>query len=125
MDDLGRPLDARKLRKMLREAGIEISERNVALMLHDAGVLFGPGKAANAGGVAVSGLEMSQNSIRMAWAAEELERRLRDIMNGIHDQCVHYGQDNGQNGDQVNYVRGANVAGFRKVADAMLAYGAI
>ena len=94
-------------------------------VLHDAGVLFGPGKAANAGGVAVSGLEMSQNSIRMAWAAEELERRLRDIMNGIHDQCVHYGQDNGQNGDQVNYVRGANVAGFRKVADAMLAYGAI
>ncbi|HKK22335.1 MAG TPA: NADP-specific glutamate dehydrogenase, partial [Pseudohaliea sp.] len=90
-------------------------------VLHDAGVLFGPGKAANAGGVAVSGMEMSQNSIRMAWGAEELEHRLRDIMNGIHDQCVRYGE----NGEQVNYVRGANVAGFRKVADAMLAYGAI
>ncbi len=94
-------------------------------VLHDAGVVFGPGKAANAGGVAVSGMEMSQNSIRMAWGAEELEHRLRDIMNGIHDQCVHYGENNGQNGEQVNYVRGANVAGFRKVADAMLAYGAI
>jgi glutamate dehydrogenase (NADP+) len=98
-------------------------------VLRDAGVLFGPGKAANAGGVAVSGMEMSQNSIRMAWGAEELEHRLRDIMNGIHDQCVRYGENTGENtgenGDLVNYVRGANVAGFRKVADAMLAYCAI
>ncbi len=90
-------------------------------VFHDAGVLFGPGKAANAGGVAVSGMEMSQNSIRMAWGAEELEHRLREIMNGIHDQCVRYGE----RGGAVNYVHGANVAGFRKVADAMLAYGAI
>jgi glutamate dehydrogenase (NADP+) len=90
-------------------------------VLHGAGVLFGPGKAANAGGVAVSGLEMSQNSIRMSWAADELERQLREIMNGIHDQCVRYGE----NGGGVNYVHGANIAGFRKVADAMLAYGVI
>jgi glutamate dehydrogenase (NADP+) len=84
-------------------------------------VIYGPGKAANAGGVAVSGLEMTQNSIRLAWSAEELESRLQQIMVDIHRQCVLHGQ----NGDHVNYVKGANVAGFIKVADAMLAYGVI
>ena len=88
-------------------------------VLQNAKLLYGPGKAANAGGVAVSGLEMSQNSIRLAWTAEELENKLRGIMMGIHGQCVLHGEQDGY----VNYVRGANIAGFIKVADAMLAYG--
>jgi glutamate dehydrogenase (NADP+) len=82
-------------------------------------LLYGPGKAANAGGVAVSGLEMTQNSIRMAWTAHELEQKLRDIMADIHANCARYGQEDGY----VDYVKGANIAGFIKVADAMLAYG--
>ena len=82
-------------------------------------VRFAPGKAANAGGVAVSGLEMSQNSVRLAWTAEELENKLEEIMCSIHRQCVEHGTE----GDYVNYVKGANIAGFIKVADAMLAYG--
>ena len=85
-------------------------------------ILFAPGKAANAGGVAVSGLEQSQNSLRIAWPREELDRRLQTIMRDIHDKCRAEGTD--PNGF-VNYVRGANVAGFRKVADAMLAYGVV
>jgi len=84
-----------------------------------AGVLYVPGKAANAGGVATSGLEMTQNSMRLSWSREELDARLRVIMSGIHQQCVEYG-DNGEN---IDYVKGANIAGFVKVADAMLAYG--
>jgi glutamate dehydrogenase (NADP+) len=88
-------------------------------ILHDANVIFGPGKAANAGGVAVSGLEMTQNSIRMAWTAEELEQRLHNIMKSIHRQCLVHADDGGR----TNYVKGANIAGFVKVADAMLAYG--
>ena len=90
-------------------------------VLLDARLLYGPGKAANAGGVAVSGLEMTQNSIRMAWTSEELESKLHEIMVGIHEQCARHGQE----GDYVNYVKGANIAGFIKVADAMLAYGVI
>ena len=90
-------------------------------LLQAAKLLYGPGKAANAGGVAVSGLEMTQNSMRMAWSAEELEQRLQGIMQGIHKQCAEYGVE----GDYVNYVKGANIAGFKKVADAMLAYGVI
>jgi glutamate dehydrogenase (NADP+) len=86
----------------------------------DAQVLFAPGKAANAGGVAVSGLEMTQNSMRLAWAAEELERRLQTIMKDIHQKCVRYGEEPS---GYMNYVKGANIAGFIKVADAMLAYG--
>jgi glutamate dehydrogenase (NADP+) len=82
--------------------------------------LFGPAKAANAGGVAVSGLEQAQNSMRIAWSHEEVEGRLEDIMKGIHEQCVTYGRESG---DYVNYVKGANIGGFVKVADAMLAYG--
>ena len=86
----------------------------------DAKILFAPGKAANAGGVAVSGLEMSQNSLRMSWTSEELHTRLVDIMKAIHDRCLEYG---GTPDGHIDYVRGANIAGFKKVADAMLAYG--
>ena len=81
--------------------------------------MFGPAKAANAGGVAVSGLEQSQNALRLSWTREEVDRRLSDIMLSIHEKCARYGRENGY----INYVRGANVAGFVKVADAMLAYG--
>jgi glutamate dehydrogenase (NADP+) len=83
---------------------------------------FGPAKAANAGGVGVSGLEQSQNSLRIAWSAEEVDGRLKDIMKGIHVQCVQYG---GDDDGYCNYVAGANIAGFVKVADAMLAYGIV
>jgi len=85
-------------------------------------VLFAPGKAANAGGVAASGLEMTQNSIRLNWTSEEVDLRLKDIMVGIHNQCKKYGA--GEDG-YVNYVKGANIAGFVKVADAMLAQGVV
>ena len=88
----------------------------------DAKVLYGPGKAANAGGVAVSGLEQSQNALRISWSEEEVDQRLRGIMRSIHRRCVEYGTDNG---GFVNYVKGANLAGFVKVADAMLAQGLI
>jgi len=84
-------------------------------------ILFGPAKAANAGGVSVSGLEMSQNSQRMQWSAEEVDKRLREIMRAIHNQCVRYGQREGF----INYVDGANIAGFRKVAEAMLDQGVV
>lgn len=84
-------------------------------------VLFAPAKAANAGGVAISGLEMSQNSMRISWTCEEVDQRLQDIMKSIHDQCLQYGTD----GDNVNYLKGANIAGFVKVADAMLSYGVV
>jgi len=88
----------------------------------DAQILFAPGKAANAGGVAVSGLEMSQNSGRISWKAEQLQQLLVDIMDGIHGSCVEYGQTKG---GYCDYVRGANIAGFKKVADAMLAFGVV
>ncbi len=84
-------------------------------------ILFSPGKASNAGGVAVSGLEMTQNSIRMSWSNEELEKRLRGIMTNIHEECVRHGQEHGY----IDYVKGANIAGFSKVANAMLAYGVV
>ena len=89
----------------------------------NAKVLFAPSKAANAGGVAVSGLEMSQNAERLTWKEEELQRHLQEIMRGIHDRCVEYG--GGAQADYVDYVRGANIAAFIKVADAMLAYGVV
>ncbi len=85
-------------------------------------ILFAPGKAANAGGVAVSGLEQSQNALRLSWSREEVDTKLKAIMKEIHQNCVQYGNSND---DYVNYVKGANIAGFIKVADAMLAYGAI
>lgn len=89
---------------------------------HDAKILFAPGKASNAGGVATSGLEMSQNSLRISWTREEVDERLQKIMKDIHDSCVEYGQE--EDG-YCNYVKGANIAGFVKVADAMLAQGVI
>ena len=93
--------------------------------IHDfvkAKVLFAPSKAANAGGVAISGLEMSQNSARITWEEEELQKRLRNIMADIHTSCVEYGSTDS---DYIDYVKGANIAGFIKVADAMIAYGVV
>lgn len=84
-------------------------------------ILFAPGKASNAGGVATSGLEMSQNSLRLSWTREEVDEKLHNIMKSIHSACVKYGAD----GDTVNYVKGANIAGFVKVADSMLDQGVV
>jgi len=84
-------------------------------------ILFGPGKAANAGGVAVSGLEMSQNNMRLSWTREEVDQRLQQIMKDIHEQCNTYGTE----GDYVNYIKGANIGGFIKVADAMIDQGVV
>ncbi len=86
---------------------------------HEAKILFAPGKASNAGGVATSGLEMSQNSLRLSWSREEVDQKLHGIMVSIHEACEKYGRE----GDYVDYVKGANVAGFIKVADAMIAQG--
>ena len=91
-------------------------------VFHKAKILFSPGKASNAGGVATSGLEMSQNSIRYNWSAEEVDKKLHEIMYDIHNACVKYGKE--EDG-YVNYVKGANIAGFVKVADAMLAQGIV
>lgn len=88
---------------------------------HDGKILFAPGKASNAGGVATSGLEMSQNSLRISWTRDEVDSKLKDIMKNIHDVCVEYGTEDGY----TNYVKGANIAGFVKVADAMLAQGVV
>jgi glutamate dehydrogenase (NADP+) len=90
--------------------------------LLDGGVLFAPSKAANAGGVAVSGLEQSQNLLRISWSHAEVDERLRGIVSGIHQQCAGCGA--GDDG-RVNHVRGANLAGFKRIADAMLAYGIV
>jgi glutamate dehydrogenase (NADP+) len=84
-------------------------------------ILYAPGKASNAGGVATSGLEMSQNSMRLSWSREEVDNKLHDIMVAIHEQCAKYGKE----GKYIDYVKGANTAGFVKVADAMLAQGAV
>jgi glutamate dehydrogenase (NADP+) len=91
-------------------------------VFHEAKIMYGPGKAANAGGVAVSGLEMSQNSERISWNHARLGEMLTDLMEGIHGKCVEYG-DQGEG--YVDYVKGANIAGFKKVADAMLAFGVV
>ncbi|MFA5388736.1 MAG: NADP-specific glutamate dehydrogenase [Candidatus Omnitrophota bacterium] len=89
----------------------------------DSKILYAPGKASNAGGVATSGLEMSQNSQRLSWTSDEVDERLLQIMINIHESCVKYGKD--PNSKYVNYVNGANIAGFVKVADAMLAHGVV
>src|SRR4051812_21447361 len=89
----------------------------------EARILYAPGKASNAGGVAVSGLEMSQNSARISWKEAELQVMLTTIMQDIHDRCVAFGGVAGS--DHIDYVRGANIAGFKKVADAMLAFGVV
>jgi glutamate dehydrogenase (NADP+) len=98
------------------------SDLEAVHVFKEARILFAPGKAANAGGVAVSGLEMSQNSERRSWKVEELQGMLRDIMDGIHQRCLAYGE---QADGHVDYVKGANIAGFKKVADAMLAFGVV
>ena len=84
-------------------------------------VLFAPGKAVNAGGVATSGLEMTQNAMHISWTAAEVDAKLHQIMSDIHDQCVAHGKD----GEYINYVKGANIAGFMKVARAMMAQGIV
>jgi len=84
--------------------------------------MYAPGKAVNAGGVAVSGLEMAQNSMRMNWTAEEVDKHLHQIMRNIHEACVKYGR---ASKDKVDYIKGANIAGFVKVADAMLDQGIV
>ena len=91
-------------------------------IFQQAKLLYAPGKAANAGGVAVSGLEMSQNSERLSWTREQVDERLKMIMSDIHQNCVKYGT---QPDGYINYVRGANVAGFLKVAKAMMAQGIV
>jgi glutamate dehydrogenase (NADP+) len=121
-------LDAEAARTLLRNGCICVAEgANMPTTLEavdlfiEAGILFAPGKASNAGGVAVSGLEMSQNAMRLLWTGGEVDNKLHAIMQSIHHACVHYGEENGR----VNYVKGANIAGFVKVADAMLAQGVV
>ncbi|MGY1450073.1 NADP-specific glutamate dehydrogenase [Pseudomonas chlororaphis] len=121
-------LDAESARTLLRNGCMCVAEgANMPTTLEavdifiEAGILFAPGKASNAGGVAVSGLEMSQNAMRLLWSAGEVDSKLHGIMQSIHHACVHYGEENGR----INYVKGANIAGFVKVADAMLAQGVV
>lgn len=85
-------------------------------------MLYAPGKASNAGGVAVSGLEMTQNTTYMAWSGEDVDLLLKGIMADIHQQCINYGV---VDGGYIDYAKGANLAGFKKVADAMMAYGVL
>ena len=124
---MGIPLEIDDARSLIGNGCIAVAEganmpsRQGAIdAFQQAKILFAPSKAANAGGVAVSGFEMTQNSIRMSWSRDELNKHLRDTMTKIHDLCEHYGRESD---DYVNYLNGANVAGFVKVADAMLAYG--
>lgn len=120
-------LDVEDARAMISRGAVAVVEGanmpctgDAVAALRSSGVLFGPAKAANAGGVAVSGLEMAQNAARLSWGGERLTELLQSTMSDIHQRCVDEGTDN--NG-RIDYLRGANVAGFRKVADAMLAYG--
>jgi glutamate dehydrogenase (NADP+) len=108
--------------KLVCEGANMPTELDAVRLFQEKGVWFGPAKAANAGGVAVSGLEQSQNAQRLSWSREEVDEKLQQIMKEIHEKCVDYG-DGGDS--HVNYVRGANVGGFIKVADAMLAYGIV
>lgn len=122
-------LDVEDAKQLLANGCIAVAEganmptSNEAIdVLQEVGVMFAPGKAANAGGVAVSGLEMSQNAGRLTWTNAHLDERLQGIMASIHAQCVQYGE---RADGSVNYTKGANIAGFVKVADALLAYGVI
>ena len=108
--------------KVVAEGANMPTELDAIHLLQSSGVMFAPAKAANAGGVAVSGLEQSQNALRISWSRDEVDRRLHGIMREIHDTCVKYGEK--PDGD-IDYVTGANIGGFIKVADAMLAYGAV
>ena len=121
-------LDAEAARTLLANGCVCVAEgANMPTTLEavdlfiEAGILFAPGKASNAGGVAVSGLEMSQNAMRLLWTAGEVDSKLHNIMQSIHHACVHYGEENGR----INYVKGANIAGFVKVAAALLAQGVV
>ena len=107
--------------KVVSEGANMPTDPEAVNILLDAGILFGPGKAANAGGVATSGLEMSQNSMRLNWSREEVDSKLHTIMKNIHEACVIHGAENGS----VNYVKGANIAGFIKIADSMLDQGVV
>ncbi|EHZ3145957.1 NADP-specific glutamate dehydrogenase [Salmonella enterica subsp. enterica] len=118
--DAARVLIANGVKAVAEGANMPTTIEATDLFL-EAGVLFAPGKAANAGGVATSGLEMAQNASRLSWKAEKVDARLHHIMLDIHHACVEYGGDN----KHTNYVQGANIAGFVKVADAMLAQGVI
>jgi len=120
-EDDARALVGNGVACVVEGANMPVTAAAVKVFEH-AGVLFAPGKASNAGGVATSGLEMSQNAMRLSWQREEVDARLREIMHGIHAACLQYGQrpDGG-----ISYVDGANIAGFVKVADAMLAQGVI
>ena len=99
------------------------STKAAVAVFQKARILFAPGKASNAGGVATSGLEMTQNSLRYNWSREEVDEKLKDIMGNIHDKCIAYGKD--EKTGYIDYVKGANIAGFVKVADAMLAQGVV
>jgi len=121
-------LDGQDARTLLKNGCICVAEgANMPSTLEavdlfvEAGICYAPGKASNAGGVATSGLEMSQNAMRLHWSAGEVDERLHGIMQNIHHACVHHGEENGR----INYVKGANIAGFVKVADAMLAQGVV
>ena len=122
-------IDEEAAKKLVANGVIAVSEGanmpstpGAIKVLQDAKILYSPGKAANAGGVAVSGLEMSQNSERLRWSREEVDQKLHDIMNDIHANCVKYGTEPD---GYINYVKGANVAGFLKVARAMMAQGIV
>lgn len=115
--------DAKNLVKNKCKAVVEGANMPVTIdavkILDENNVMFAPGKAANAGGVAISGLEMSQNSLRLQWTQEEIDSRLKEIMASIHRTCVKFGKE----GDKINYVKGANIGGFIKVADTILSCG--
>jgi len=122
-------LDGKSAKKLLKNKCICVAEGanmpSTPEAMHEfqkAKILFAPGKASNAGGVATSGLEMSQNSLRISWTREEVDEKLKAIMEDIHDSCIQYGKEKG---GYTDYVKGANIAGFVKVADAMLAQGVI
>jgi glutamate dehydrogenase (NADP+) len=121
-------LDGKDAKTLVKNGCIAVAEGanmpctpEAVTVFHDAKILFAPGKASNAGGVAVSGLEMAQNSMRLLWTREEVDTRLHDIMKNIHGNCVKYGTEKGF----INYVKGANIGGFVKVADAMIAQGLV
>jgi glutamate dehydrogenase (NADP+) len=99
------------------------STKDAVAVFQNAKILFAPGKASNAGGVATSGLEMTQNSLRYNWTRKEVDDKLKDIMGNIHDKCIQFGKD--EETGYIDYVKGANIAGFVKVADAMLAQGVV
>ena len=105
---------------MVEGANMPCSPEAIAVFANKK-ILFSPGKASNAGGVATSGLEMSQNSLRYNWSREEVDEKLKNIMFEIHKSCLIYGKEK----NYVNYVKGANIAGFVKVADAMIAQGVV